>query len=432
MRAVQIADRWHRRTPGEKQCRCGTRDYPYASADHGAEQRWAVRWRDPEGKQRKKLFQKKPDAQRFAGKLKSSLDRGTYRDPSTGKTSFGKVAKKWREAVDLGHRAATRANNDRALRLHILPTFEHREIGSITRDDVQGWVTEKSATLAPGTVDLTYGVLRSVFAFAVGEYIPASPCDARHRAARVRLPAKAGKEVVPLTTDQVAALLGAAPDRYRAALLLAATSGLRQAELFGLEVGHVGDDAVTVRQQVVVHDDGVFEITPVKTASSRRIVPVPEGVVQAVRAHVKAFPVPPPTLVDTTGQKDTERRVRLVFATADGEPVQRSPWSRIWARTVKAANAALAEQGADPIPAGATLHSLRHTYASVLFAEGESLKAVQRRLGHSSATTTLDIYAHLLSDSAQSTRVAIQRRLGVLLQGTSQGTQSGESRGNEE
>jgi hypothetical protein len=54
-----------------------------------------------------------------------------------------------------------------------------------------------------------------------------------------------------------------------------------------------------------------------------------------------------------------------------------------------------------------TPHDLRHFYASLLIRFGESVKTVQRRLGHSSAKTTLDIYGHLWGDSDETTRSAV-------------------------
>src|SRR5580765_327781 len=42
------------------------------------------------------------------------------------------------------------------------------------------------------------------------------------------------------------------------------------------------------------------------------------------------------------------------------------------------------------------LHDLRHTYASLLIQQGESLAYVQKQLGHSSIQVTVDIYGHLI------------------------------------
>jgi hypothetical protein len=59
------------------------------------------------------------------------------------------------------------------------------------------------------------------------------------------------------------------------------------------------------------------------------------------------------------------------------------------------------------LPAGTSYHDLRHFYASLLIDHGESVKVVQRRLGHASATETLDTYSHLWPDSEDRTRDAV-------------------------
>ena len=43
-----------------------------------------------------------------------------------------------------------------------------------------------------------------------------------------------------------------------------------------------------------------------------------------------------------------------------------------------------------------TLHSLRHTHASMLIASGVDILTISRRLGHSSPTITLSVYGHLI------------------------------------
>ena len=52
---------------------------------------------------------------------------------------------------------------------------------------------------------------------------------------------------------------------------------------------------------------------------------------------------------------------------------------------------------------GYNLHELRHTQATLLIGSGADIKTVQQRLGHSSASLTMDIYAHFI---AQNDRVA--------------------------
>jgi integrase len=59
------------------------------------------------------------------------------------------------------------------------------------------------------------------------------------------------------------------------------------------------------------------------------------------------------------------------------------------------------------LPKGTTSHDLRHRYASVLRAAGESVVAVAERLGHENASLVLSTYGQLVPDSDDRTRSAI-------------------------
>jgi integrase len=59
------------------------------------------------------------------------------------------------------------------------------------------------------------------------------------------------------------------------------------------------------------------------------------------------------------------------------------------------------------LPDGVTSHDLRHHYASVFLAAGEFVVAVAERLGHENATLVLKTYGHLMPDSEDRTRRAI-------------------------
>jgi len=54
-----------------------------------------------------------------------------------------------------------------------------------------------------------------------------------------------------------------------------------------------------------------------------------------------------------------------------------------------------------------TSHDLRHHFASVLLAAGESMVAVAERLGHENASLVLKTYGHLMPDSEDRMRRAI-------------------------
>jgi integrase len=58
-------------------------------------------------------------------------------------------------------------------------------------------------------------------------------------------------------------------------------------------------------------------------------------------------------------------------------------------------------------------HDLRHYYASTLIASGADIKVVQARLRHASASTTLNVYGHLMPDADESARTAINAVLAA-------------------
>ena len=58
-----------------------------------------------------------------------------------------------------------------------------------------------------------------------------------------------------------------------------------------------------------------------------------------------------------------------------------------------------------------TIHDLRHTFASINLMEGVPVLVVSNHLGHSSASITLDIYSHFISEVAESPSITFERVL---------------------
>jgi integrase len=87
----------------------------------------------------------------------------------------------------------------------------------------------------------------------------------------------------------------------------------------------------------------------------------------------------------------------LIFCDPDGGRLQRNRFNEVWRKARTTAK----------VRPDATFHDLRHFYASLLIRRGESVKVVQARLGHASASETLDTYSHLWPDSEEQTRSAI-------------------------
>lgn len=352
-------------------------------ADRG--DRWQARYRDESGKEHARLFTRKVDAQRWLDTVTASVIAGRYVDPSAGKLAFGTYAEQWRVA-QVQHSPGTAELVESHLRKHIAPTFGSRALSSIRRSDVQAWVTERSTALAPSTIRLVYSYLATIFRSAVEDRLLAdTPCR------RIALPRVEKARVEPLSTDAVEAVIDAIDERWRAALILAAGTGMRQGEVLGLTLPRLDFLRRTVRveEQMRTPTRGTPHLAPPKTEASRRTIPLPTVVLTAMSEHLRAWPAEPAT--------------GLVFPAPDGGGMKRQRFIERWSRAVRAAG----------LPAGTDFHELRHYYASLLIAHGESVKVVQVRLGHKSALETLDTYGHLWPDSEDSTRTAVDLVLGA-------------------
>jgi integrase len=327
--------------------------------------KWRARYRH-EGKERSRHFSRKSDAQAWLDDITATIKTGHFVDPNAGKQTVEGYANGW-EASQVGA-DNTLALIDNALRLHILPTLGQKPIGSLNRSMVQTLVKEWSESYAPGTVRNYYDVLSRLMAAAVDDKVlAATPCK------KITLPPMPEKEVIPPTVEQVTAITMAMPERYRAAAVLLAGSGLRIGELLGLKVADVHPKFKTIRVERQRLQSGL--ITPPKSRKNRN-VPVGQVVLDALQAHLEAFPSD-----------------EWLFTPEGGGPTTYQAWQRVWRPVrIKTGNPEM------------VTHDLRHFFASALIAGGASVKQVQTVLGHSSPMITLRTYAHLWPGDDDRTR----------------------------
>ncbi|MEU5345699.1 tyrosine-type recombinase/integrase [Streptomyces sp. NPDC020766] len=390
---AKVHDRWHLARPPANAEPCvehSTKtNVVYAGAEHGRGDRWLVRYRDLSGKQCKESFEKRTQADSRAGAVTAQLDDRTFVNRERGKEKFKAIGERWREMAV--HRERTESNVERALRLHVYPTFGNRQIGSIQRPDGRKWIKEQSAVIAPSTFATAWNACTGILKMAHQEgVISKYPWEG------LKPPEVFYPEIHPLHPDAVKALIVTASPRYRALVRQAASTGLRQGELFGLEDGEPAE-SVAVAQQLVGPDKGVPYLGEPKTKQSHRVVPQGRSVVEEITQHRKDFPPQVVRIEDRTNpRKPVWRDARLLYTSENGGAIRRGSWSKVWARNVKRANAYLEKSGSKVrVPGDATLHDLRHFYASVLIKNGATPKQVQMRLGHAKPSITLNVYTHL-------------------------------------
>jgi integrase len=305
--------------------------------------RWRARYRDPSGRERSKSFARKVDAERFLVAVEDAKLRGAYVDPAAGRVPFAEWAERW-ERTTATLRPSTRKDYATLLKNQVLPAFGGMTLVAIDALAVREWVAELVANgLSPKRARKAHQVLSQILASAVdGGRLP------RNVAEGIKLPKVQRKEMHFLTD------------------LLRGT--VRVAEAAPEVAGHL-------------------EWGGVKTHEART-VRLPRSLAEELGGYLAGRP---------TG------RETLVFTAPRGGPLRESKFvPHRFKPAIATANRAIAhldpDARPDPLPEELRLYDLRHTAASLMIRQGASVKAVQRQLGHATASITLDTYGHLFPD----------------------------------
>jgi integrase len=264
------------------------------------------------------------------------------------------------------------------LRLHVVPFFERIRVDAVTLPIVREFMkTLLAKELSPKTVLNVMVVVKEMFKHAVQwGYLDTNPAQYAER------PRSEEQEMQILTPPEIRRLLDSATEPVRTLVLCAVLTGMRRGELFGLRWEDVDLEGhrIFIRRALW---RGKF-VTP-KSRRSRRTIDLAPTVRTALAKVASRF------------------QAGLVFCGADGKPIDPDNFiHRDWVRVLRRAELRRIR-----------FHDLRHTYASLLIAQGAHPKYIQAQLGHASIQTTLDRYGHLMPD----THAAEARKLDRLVFG---------------
>lgn len=172
-------------------------------------------------------------------------------------------------------------------------------------------------------------------------------------------------------------------------VLLALATGARRGELLALTWENVGESSISIKKAIKA--DG--HIGEPKTRKGLRVVSVGSSTVALLAAYRNWQSL----YIDNANEVGS-----YVLAVGGGKPLSGNVLEHWW-------SGFRADVGLD----GFKIHGLRHTHATLLLANGEDVKTIQTRLGHSSAVMTLDVYSHAIPAKDVGAANLIERELGL-------------------
>jgi integrase len=293
----------------------------------------------------------------------------------------------------------TRNQYERMARLYIMPTIGRRRLDQLSPADVRGMLTKlRDQGLSPATLRQARAVLSRALRTAEVDGL-----IARNPARLVDGVKQTASEGRTLTPEQARTLLRAAQGHeYEALVPTLLSLGLRKGEALGLSWRDVDLEGsaprLAVRRSLKKDGRGGLYLDEPKTARSRRTVRIPAPLVDALRAHrVRRNEQ---RLAFGPGWGGQWASHELVFTNTVGGPLDPDRVNR-----------RMQELTVDAGLGKWTPHELRHSAASLLFAQGVPLKVISETLGHSSIRVTADVYSHLLDDSRAEAATAMESAL---------------------
>lgn len=343
---------------------------------------------DQHGRRRRRSYfgETKLEVLEKMGKAKLEVAAGTYAPPS--KLTVGAFLDQWHRDVVVPNRSPKTAYNyGRTLELYLKPSLGGHRLDRLNAAQVEGMLAEMSrAGKSPRNRQLTLATLTAALNQAVQwGILRENPCK------RVTKPKVAKKRPVFWTPEELSRFLAAARgERLEALFVVAATTGMRLGEILGLRWVDVDlrQGEINVRQQLSEFG-GRLEFRRPKTDSGDRLIPVPDSTISALRRHRERLVA------------EGLAACQIVFPTRAGTPHGQSNLTRrAFARITKAA-------GVPKIK----FHGIRHSYLTLLLANGVDVKTVQELAGHSDPMVTLTTYTHVLPNAK---RAAADRASGLL------------------
>ncbi len=291
------------------------------------------------------------------------------------------------------------------LRTRVYAAIGHLRMDKINPRQIQTFVTSLSKEganartgkpLAVKTIRHYLSFISDVFSYGVNMgVVDTNPCS------KVRVPKAEVKEKEIYSPEEIRTILDLLedePEHYKVFFNLAIYSGFRRGELLGLEWKDVDwkNNVISVRRTSCYTPSRGMYTDTTKTKRSQRTIKFPAVIMEMLRVYKANQERKSVNFGDHWVDSDR------IFIKATGEPTfiaQPFTWFKRFC-----------ERHNIPFHG---VHCFRHTFASLLVNQGVDIVTVSGAMGHSTVSTTSNIYCHMLDEAQAKVSEAVSNALNI-------------------
>lgn len=310
------------------------------------------------------------------------------------------------EVSPIKHSKSTQSTNKIEYE-RILPHLGHIKLKDLKAEDFRNFYAEmrkmkskrSGEPLAEASIEGLHSVVCSILSSAMEQgYLTHNP------AWRTYKPQGQKKEKVIADEETVQKILSALEQesiKYEVYFKIIIATGIRRGECCGIQWNDINfkEKSIHIQRNVVkVGGEKVFAKEP-KTKSGNRYVYFSDTLASLLQEY-KRFCLEHIRVYENAEFTD----VTYLFKQENSDlPMIPDSFSSRFKKILKANN----------LPIDLSVHSLRHTTASLLIANGTDVATVSSLLGHAQVSTTLDIYTHAFDKNRKKAAEELQKGLGV-------------------
>lgn len=329
--------------------------------------------------------------------LQDALKQRDQQEKFGGKVpTLGVYADAWVEGLKLAD--STIAGYKKIIRNHLRPQPGHYPLDKLTPTRIARHYREleqhgrkdeqdKGGPLSANTVHKAHVVLGAILDAAIEDgHIATNPAKRRAAKAPTTSQMRAEKpELVTWTADQLAAFLAWDRDEKQDELFalwwVIANTGMRRSEALALKWNDLNTTTSQISIRRAINTEDWTKTKTTKTGNAR-VIDLDTTTVKVLASYKVAR---------AELSFELARADAYIFGDDDGQPRSPDAMTSRWDRRLKWAARVKKFEHLPRV----TLKGLRHTHATILMELGVPPKVVQERLGHSTITTTMNIYSHV-------------------------------------